>query len=116
VPAGEQVSLDALQGFMGVVVGLLHQAQLLALVLVEAYRHHVLLLEPLQGQDEQLGVVLVIEGREGDGLVPGGAGPAQGGKRGLWCGDGWRRGECKCRRTHKRSCSKAYHWAMLGHR
>jgi hypothetical protein len=45
---GEQVPLDALQRFVRVVIRLLHQAQLLALLLVEAHRHHVLLLEPLK--------------------------------------------------------------------
>lgn len=67
---GEQVPLDALQRLVRVVIRLLHQAQLLALVLVEPHRHHVLLLEPLQRQDEQLGVVLVVERREGDGREP----------------------------------------------
>lgn len=49
--------------------------------LVEPHRHHVLLLEPLQRQDEQLGVVLVVEGRERDGREPGG----------WWVGWGWLR-------------------------
>mmetsp|Transcript_8730 Transcript_8730/g.18587 ORF Transcript_8730/g.18587 Transcript_8730/m.18587 type:complete len:747 (-) Transcript_8730:2392-4632(-) len=65
----QQVALDALQSLVRVVVGLLHKPQLLPLLLVEAHRHHVLLLEPLQGQDEQLGVVLVVEGGEGDAAV-----------------------------------------------
>jgi hypothetical protein len=55
-----------------VVIRLLHQPQLLALLLVEPHRRHVLLLEALQGQDEQLGVVLVVQRRERDGREPGG--------------------------------------------
>ena len=46
---------------------LLHQAELLALLLVEAHSHSVLLLEALQGQDEQLGVMLVRQRRKLDG-------------------------------------------------
>ena len=46
---------------------LLHQAQLFALLLVEADSDSVLLLEALQGQDEQLCVVLVGQRRELDG-------------------------------------------------
>ena len=64
---GEQVPLDPGQGLVGVVISLLHQAQLLPLLLVQPDSHRVLLLQALQGQDEQLGVVLVAEGGEGDG-------------------------------------------------
>ena len=64
---GKQVPLDPGQGLMGVVICLLHQAQLLPLLLVQPDGHGVLLLQALQGQDEQLGVVLVAEGGEGDG-------------------------------------------------
>mmetsp|Transcript_19442 Transcript_19442/g.63358 ORF Transcript_19442/g.63358 Transcript_19442/m.63358 type:complete len:470 (-) Transcript_19442:1597-3006(-) len=59
--------LDARERLVRVVVGLLDQAQLLALRLVEARGGRVGLLQPLQRQDEQLGVVLVRERREGDG-------------------------------------------------
>lgn len=64
---GQEVPLDPRQSLMRVVVGLLHQAQLLALLLVQPHSHGVLLLQTLQGQDEQLGVVLVAQRREGDG-------------------------------------------------
>ena len=63
----EQVPLDPRKGLMGVVVGLLHQPQLLPLLLVQPDSHCVLRLQALQGQDEQLGVVLVAERREGEG-------------------------------------------------
>lgn len=66
-PLGEQVPLDSGQSLVGVVIGLFHQAQLFSLLLVEAHSHCVLLLQALQSQDEQLGVVLVAERREGDG-------------------------------------------------
>ncbi len=46
---------------------LLHQSKLFSLLLVQAHGHGVLLLQPLQGQDEQLGVVLVGQRRERDG-------------------------------------------------
>mmetsp|Transcript_33281 Transcript_33281/g.109100 ORF Transcript_33281/g.109100 Transcript_33281/m.109100 type:complete len:1053 (+) Transcript_33281:4096-7254(+) len=62
----QQVALDAAQSLMRIVVGLLDETQLLTLRLVQARLHGVLLLQPLEGQDEQLGVVLVIEGRERD--------------------------------------------------
>ena len=52
---------------MGVVIGLLHQPQLFPLLLIQPDSHCVLLLQALQSQDEQLGVMLVAEGREGDG-------------------------------------------------
>mmetsp|Transcript_889 Transcript_889/g.2132 ORF Transcript_889/g.2132 Transcript_889/m.2132 type:complete len:706 (-) Transcript_889:1206-3323(-) len=63
----EQVALDPAESLVGIVVGLLNKAQLLTLLLVQACLHRVLLLQPLQSQDEQLGVVLVVERREGDG-------------------------------------------------
>mmetsp|Transcript_100146 Transcript_100146/g.251032 ORF Transcript_100146/g.251032 Transcript_100146/m.251032 type:complete len:367 (+) Transcript_100146:3702-4802(+) len=63
----QQVPLDAAQRLMRIVVGLLDQTQLLTLLLVQPRLHGVLLLQPLQGQDEQFGVVLVIERREGNG-------------------------------------------------
>ena len=46
---------------------LLHQPQLLALLLVEADGDSVLLLQAFQGQDEQLCVMLVGQRRELDG-------------------------------------------------
>ena len=63
---GEHVALDASQSLVWVVIGLLHQAQLLTLLLVQPDSHSVLLLQALQGQDEQLGVVLVAQRGEGD--------------------------------------------------
>mmetsp|Transcript_14739 Transcript_14739/g.38930 ORF Transcript_14739/g.38930 Transcript_14739/m.38930 type:complete len:664 (+) Transcript_14739:435-2426(+) len=62
----EQVAFDAAQSLMRIVVGLLDETQLLTLRLVQARLHGVLLLQPLQGQNEQFGVVLVVEGREWD--------------------------------------------------
>lgn len=59
--------LDPRQSLMGVVIGLLHQTQLFPLLLVQPDSHRILLLQTLQSQDEQLGVMLVAEGREGDG-------------------------------------------------
>ena len=44
----EQVALDARERLMRVVIRLLHQAQLLTLLLVQPRRHGVLLLQPLQ--------------------------------------------------------------------
>ena len=52
---------------MGVVVGLFDETELLALRLVESALDTVCLLEALEGQDEQLGVVLVGERGEGNG-------------------------------------------------
>mmetsp|Transcript_4532 Transcript_4532/g.13244 ORF Transcript_4532/g.13244 Transcript_4532/m.13244 type:complete len:1314 (+) Transcript_4532:2393-6334(+) len=63
----EEVALDAVERLVGVVVGLLDEAQLLALGLVEPRLDGVVLLEALEREDEELGVVLVGEGREGDG-------------------------------------------------
>ncbi len=62
---GEQVALDALQRLMGVVIRLLNQTQLFTLCLVEPVCHDILLLEALQRQNEELGVVLVVERLEG---------------------------------------------------
>mmetsp|Transcript_6161 Transcript_6161/g.24641 ORF Transcript_6161/g.24641 Transcript_6161/m.24641 type:complete len:696 (-) Transcript_6161:121-2208(-) len=62
----EQVALDAAECLVRVVVRLLDEAQLLALVLVEANGEAVDLLEALERQNEQLGIVLVAERREGD--------------------------------------------------
>mmetsp|Transcript_21771 Transcript_21771/g.52021 ORF Transcript_21771/g.52021 Transcript_21771/m.52021 type:complete len:220 (-) Transcript_21771:2237-2896(-) len=59
--------LDAREGLVRVVVGLLHQPKLLALLLVEPHRDRVLLLEALERKDEELCVVLVRQRREGDG-------------------------------------------------
>mmetsp|Transcript_3491 Transcript_3491/g.11579 ORF Transcript_3491/g.11579 Transcript_3491/m.11579 type:complete len:907 (-) Transcript_3491:778-3498(-) len=62
----QQVALDARERLVRVVIGLLDEAELLALRLVEARGGRVRLLEPLEREDEQLGVVLVRERREGD--------------------------------------------------
>lgn len=64
---GEQVTLDAAESFVRVVVCLLNQAQLLSLLLVETHRHRVQLLEALQSQHHQLGVMFVAQRRERDG-------------------------------------------------
>mmetsp|Transcript_45139 Transcript_45139/g.81181 ORF Transcript_45139/g.81181 Transcript_45139/m.81181 type:complete len:277 (+) Transcript_45139:4424-5254(+) len=61
------MSLDAGERLVRVVVSLLHQTQLLSLLLVQPRLHGVLLLEPLQCQNEQLGVVLVIQRWERNG-------------------------------------------------
>ena len=63
----EQVALDARERLVRVVVGLLDQAELLALRLVEPRGGRVRLLEPLEREDEQLGVVLVGERGKGMG-------------------------------------------------
>ena len=63
---GQQLALDAADGLVRVVVGLLNEAHLLALRLVEARLDGVRLAQALQRQDEQLGVVLVAERRERD--------------------------------------------------
>ena len=62
----EQVALDSRESLVRIVVGLLDQTQLLSLLLVQACLDGVLLLEPLQSQNEQFGVVLVVQWREGD--------------------------------------------------
>ena len=50
-----------------VIERLLDQAELFALRLVKSRRHRVILLEPLEREDEELPVVLVRERRERDG-------------------------------------------------
>ena len=75
----KQVTLDSGQGFVRIVVGLLYQAQLLSLLLVQARLDRVLLLKSLQGQDEQLGVVLVVQRREGNRSELSGFQPVHGG-------------------------------------
>ena len=62
----EQVSLDPRKRLVRVIERLLDQAQLLALRLVKSRRHRVILLEPLEREDEELPVVLVRERRERD--------------------------------------------------
>lgn len=62
----EQKTLDARKRLVRVVVGLLDQGELLALRLVQATLDAVRLLELLEGEDEELGVVLVRQGRERD--------------------------------------------------
>ena len=59
--------LDSGKSLVRVVIGLFHQAKLFSLLLIEAHSHSVLLLQALQSQDEQLGVMFVAERREGDG-------------------------------------------------
>ena len=66
-PLREQVPLDPGESLMGVVISLFNQTQLLSLLLVQAHCHRVLFLQALQSQNEQLGVVLIAERREGDG-------------------------------------------------
>ena len=61
------MTFDPGESLVGVVVSLLDQPELLSLALVEPALDTVGLLQPLQSQDQQLGVVLVGEGREGDG-------------------------------------------------
>jgi len=60
VPLRQQVPLDALQRLVRVVVRRLHEAQFLAGGLVKAHGGHVLLLEPLERQDQQLGLLCVL--------------------------------------------------------
>ena len=62
----EQVTLDAAERFVRVVVRLLHEPELLSLRLVESVLHRVRLLEPLERENQQLRVVLVRERRERD--------------------------------------------------
>mmetsp|Transcript_10204 Transcript_10204/g.41240 ORF Transcript_10204/g.41240 Transcript_10204/m.41240 type:complete len:678 (+) Transcript_10204:3871-5904(+) len=64
-PLREEVSLDPRQRLVRVIESLLNQTELLALRLVETRRDGVVLLEPLQRQDEKLPVVLV--GQRGEG-------------------------------------------------
>ena len=65
-PLGKQVTLDARQSLVWVVISLLNQTQFLTLVLVEPALHAVGLLETLEAQNQQLGVMFVRERREGD--------------------------------------------------
>ena len=51
---------------MGIVIGLFYQTKFLPLVLVEPALHTVGFLEPLQAQDEKLGVMFVGERRKRD--------------------------------------------------
>ena len=62
----QQLSLDPGKSLMRVVVSLFDQAKLLSLTLVQAALHTVGLLQSLQGQDEQLGVMLVGERWKGN--------------------------------------------------
>ena len=64
------MTFDPGESLVGVVVSLLDQPELLSLALVEPALDTVGLLQSLQGQDQQLGVVFVGEGREGDGGEP----------------------------------------------
>ena len=73
------MSLYSREGLVRVVVSLFNEPQLLSLALVETTLHTVGLLQPLQSQDQQLGVVLVGEGREGDGGEPTTLQPVDGG-------------------------------------
>ena len=61
------MTLDPGQSLVRIVICLLYQAKLFPLALVESTLHAVGLLQPLQGEDEQLSVVLVGERGEGDG-------------------------------------------------
>lgn len=63
---GEQQSFNSREALVRVVVGLLDERELLSLRGVESTLDRVGLLELLEGKDEQLGVVLVRERREGD--------------------------------------------------
>lgn len=63
---GEEQPFDARETLVRVVVGLLDQGELLPLRGVEPALDAVGLLELLEREHEQLGVVLVREGREGD--------------------------------------------------
>ena len=56
------------EGLVGIVVSLLNEPELLALALVEAGLDAVGLFQSLQRQDQQLGVVLVRQRGERDGL------------------------------------------------
>ncbi len=48
---------------------LLHKAQFLPLLLIQPHSHHILLFQPLQSKDQEFGIMLIIEGREGDAAV-----------------------------------------------
>mmetsp|Transcript_1930 Transcript_1930/g.3397 ORF Transcript_1930/g.3397 Transcript_1930/m.3397 type:complete len:231 (+) Transcript_1930:2533-3225(+) len=61
------MALDATEGVVGIVVGLFDETQFLSLQLVETGVDTVDLLETLETEDEELGVMLVGERREGNG-------------------------------------------------
>mmetsp|Transcript_6179 Transcript_6179/g.20144 ORF Transcript_6179/g.20144 Transcript_6179/m.20144 type:complete len:665 (-) Transcript_6179:1552-3546(-) len=66
-PLRQEVPFNARQRFVGIVVGLLDEPQLLPLVLIQPRVDPVVLLEPLQREDQQLRVVLVRQRRKRDG-------------------------------------------------
>lgn len=59
--------LDPGESLVRVVISLFNQTQLFSLLLIQAHCHRVLLLQALQSQNEQLGVMLVAKRREGNG-------------------------------------------------
>jgi hypothetical protein len=59
--------LYSAESLVGVIVRLLYETQLLTLRLVQPTLHTVGFLEALKGKNEQLGVMLIVEGREWDG-------------------------------------------------
>lgn len=61
---GQKMPLDSRQCFIGIVIGLLNQGEFFFLGLVEARLNRIRLLQPLKSQSEDLGVVLVVYGRE----------------------------------------------------
>lgn len=75
---GEQMTLDSRQRFVRIVVGLFDQPELLSLTLVQPGLDAVRLLQPLEGQDEQLSVVFVRERREWNGSETSGLQPVHG--------------------------------------
>lgn len=77
-PLSEQMTLDSRQGLVWVVVGLLDEAQLLSLALVKPRLDAVGLLQSLQRQYQQLGVVFVRQGRERYGREAAGLQPVDG--------------------------------------
>lgn len=66
-PLGEEEPLDPGETLVWVIVSLLDEGELFPLRLVETSVYRVGLLELFEGEHEKLGVVLVREGREGDG-------------------------------------------------
>lgn len=72
------MTLDPRQGLVWVVVGLLDEAQLLSLALVKPRLDAVGLLQSLQRQYQQLGVVFVRQGRERYGREAAGLQPVDG--------------------------------------
>ena len=64
---GEKMPLDATQSFVRIVVSLFNETQLFTSSTVETNLKSQSLLEPLEGKDEELGVVFVGERREWDG-------------------------------------------------